>query len=347
MATTGDGMQPLSNARAALAGIFTTFLLVNPLHAVELQSVRTCAFLMTGERGPEHQLLLDYQAAALEWGVKLETTTYMNENIVAQEFQAGSCDLANMTGMQVRNFNKFTGTLDASGGIPTYEHLAMIVELLAQPSAAAYMKEGPYEVVGIQSGGAVYLYTRDRNIGSLADLAGKKMGILEGMPEMRRIVTEIGMTPVSCTLGNLYQKFNNGVVDVAPGPAIVYGMMELEKGLRPNGGILRAPIMQGVLQFVARTDKIPPDFGQRSREYFAANFGATLRLIQQAENEIPEHWWIPIPEGKEEEFRSQTRRIRIAFKDAGVYDPRMLTFLRKVRCKKDPVRSECTSPDAE
>jgi hypothetical protein len=340
-------MKRFHNAKASLAGLFTALLLTTPLQAAELKSLRTCAFLMMGEGGPEHQMLLDYQAAALDWGVKLETTTYMNENIVTQEFQAGACDLANMTGMQARRFNKFTGTLDSPGGIPTYEHLKMVVNLLAKPSAAKYMKEGSYEVVGIQPGGAVYLYTHDRRIGSMSDLAGRKMGILEGMPEIRRIVTQIGMTPVSSTLSNLYQKFNNGVVDVTPGPAILYGMMELDKGMQPDGGILRAPIMQGNLQFVARADKLPPGFGQRSREYFAANFDATLRIIQQAENEIPEHWWIPIPKGKEEEFRSQTRRIRIAFRDSGVYDPRMLTLLRKVRCRKDPTLSECTSRDAE
>jgi hypothetical protein len=340
-------MQPFAHTRALLAALFTTFLFINPLHAAPLQSVRTCAFLMTGEGGPEHQILLDYQAAALDWGVKLDTTTYMNENIVAQEFQAGSCDLANMTGMQARNFNKFTGTLDAPGGMPTYDHLKMVVDLLAQPSAATYMRAGSYEVIGIQAGGAVYIYSRNRKIGSLSDLAGKKMGILEGMPEIRRIVTQIGMTPVSCTLGNLYQKFNNGVVDVVPGPAVVYGMMELEKGLQPDGGILRAPIMQGNMRFVARADKLPPGFGQKSRQYFAANFDATLRVVQQAENQIPEHWWIPIPKEKEEEFRSQTQRIRVAFRESGAYDPKMLTLLRKVRCKKDPARSECTSTDAE
>jgi hypothetical protein len=72
-----------------------------------------------------------------------------------------------------------------------------------------------------------------------------------------------------------------------------------------------------------------------------------LRIVQQAENEIPEHWWIPIPQEREEEFQFHTRRIRIAFRESGTYDPKMLTFLRKVRCKKDPTRSECTSPDAE
>ena len=49
----------------------------------------------------------------------------MNEKIVVEELKAGECDLANMTGMQARQFNKFTGTLDALGAIPDYKHLKM------------------------------------------------------------------------------------------------------------------------------------------------------------------------------------------------------------------------------
>ncbi|OUS27063.1 hypothetical protein A9Q99_17840 [Gammaproteobacteria bacterium 45_16_T64] len=340
-------MKIMSRAKKAFAGLAAGMVLASGAQAANLKPLTMCAFMMMGEGGPEHQMLLDYQAAALNWGVKLELKPYMNEKIVTEELKAGVCDVANMTGMQARSFNKFTGTLDSPGAIPTYDHLKVVLDTLAQPKAAKYMKEGDYEVVGIQSGGAIFLFTNDRKIQSMSDLAGKKMGVLESMPEMRQMVADMGMTPVSSTVTNIFQKFNNGVIDVTGGPAIVYDMMELYKGLEPNGGILAAPLVQSNLQFVGRAKNLPEGFGQKSREYFASNFEASMKFIESAEKNIPEKWWIPIPDGKEGELHAQTKRVRLAFRDAGVYDPKMLTLLRKIRCKQEPSRPECTAKNAE
>jgi len=340
-------MRIMLKAKKAVVAMVASVAFASAAQAIELKSVTMCAFMMMGEGGPEHQMLLDYQAAALNWGVKLELKSYMNEKIVTEELKAGVCDLANVTGMQARNFNKFTGTLGSPGSIPTYEHLKLVLDTLATPKAAKYMKQGEFEIVGIQSIGAIYLFTNDRTIQSVSDLAGKKMGVLDSMPEMRQMVADMGMTPVSSTVTNIFQKFNNGVIDVTGGPAIVYDIMELYKGLEPNGGILAAPLVQGDMQFVARASKMPEGFAQKSREYFAGNFESSMTLIRAAEENIPKKWWIPIPEGKEGELNAQTRRIRLAFRDMGVYDPKMLTLLRKIRCKLDATLSECTSKDAE
>lgn len=340
-------MKLMQKTKRVIAGAVAGLVFATGVQAADLKPVKMCAFMLMGEGGPEHQMLADYQAAALNWGVKIELKPYMNENIVVEELKAGVCDIANMTGMQARSFNKFTGTLDSPGAIPTYDHLKMVVQTLAKPSAAKYMKDGDFEIVGIQTGGAIYLYTNDRKIESMSDLAGKKMGILDSMPEMRQIVSDMGMTPVSSTVTNIFQKFNNGVIDVTGGPAIVYDMMELYKGMEPNGGILEAPLVQGNVQFVARSSALPEGFAQKSREYFAGNFDASIEFIREAEENIPKKWWIPIPEGREPELHAQTRKVRLAFRDQGVYDPKMLTLLRKIRCKKEPTRAECTSKNAE
>jgi len=316
-------------------------------HAAAPVPVTMCAFTMMGANGPEQQALLDYQAAALNWGVKLTLKPYMNEKVVVNEFKAGVCDLANMTSMQARDFNKFTGTLDAPAAMPTYKHLKIVMEALAQPSADKYMKVGNYEIVGIQPAGAVYLFSDDRKVQSLQDLAGKRMAILDSMPEVRQLVTDLGMTPVSSTVTNIFQKFNNHAVDICGGPAIVYDMMELHKGLEPNGGILHEPIMQGNMQFVARYAKLPPGFGEKSRQYFVQHFDSGLKLIRTAEQNIPKKWWIPLPPNQRDEFNLQTRKIRERFAKDGIYDKRMLVLLHRVRCKLDPTLAECSEANAE
>lgn len=340
-------MKFLNKTKKAIAGVAAGLAIASGAQAVELKPIKMCAFMLMGEGGPEHQMLSDYQAEALNWGVKIELKPYMNENIVVEELKAGVCDVANMTGMQARSFNKFTGTLDSPGAIPTYDHLKTVIQTLATPKAAKYMTQGEFEVIGIQTGGAVYLYSNDRNITSMSDLAGKKMGILESMPELRQMVSDMGMTPVSSTVTNIFQKFNNGVIDVTGGPAIVYDMMELHKGLEPNGGILEAPLIQANLQFIGRASALPEGFAQKSREYFAANFDTSIEFLQEAERNIPKKWWIPVPKEREPELHAQTRKVRLAFRDQGVYDPKMLKLLRQVRCKKEPTLAECTSKNAE
>lgn len=317
------------------------------VYAAEPVPLTMCAFMLMGEGGPEHQFLQDYQAAALNWGVKLTLKPYMNEKVVVEELKAGVCDIANLTSMQARSFNKFTGTLDAPAAIPSYKHLRLILETLAKPSAEKYMQEGEFEIIGIQSAGAIFLFSNDRKLTGLSDLAGKRMAILDTTPEVRQLVVDLGMTPVSSTVTNIFQKFNNGAVDITGGPAIIYDMMEMHKGLEPDGGILAEPIMQGNMQFVGRLKKLPEGFGQQSRQYFVDNFDRSLDILRTAEENVPQKWWIPLPEERRDEFNAQTRRVRLAFRDQNVYDGRMLTLLRKIRCRMDPTLAECSAANAE
>lgn len=315
--------------------------------SVALTKVKMCAFVITGENGPEAQYFKDYQLEAIKWGADIEIRYYMNENVVVEELKSGVCDLANMSSIAARNFNKFTGTLDAPASMPTYDHLRKVLAILSTPKAGKYMKVGEFEIVGIQPAGAIFLFTNDRTIKTFSDLAGKKMAVLDTMPELTDLVTEIGMTPVSSTLTNVFQKFNNKAVDIVGGPAIAYEIMELHKGLSPNGGILAEPILQGNLQFVAREKALPEGFAQKSREFFYSNFDASMKIIGDAEVAIPNKWWVELPADQRGEYNTQTRNIRVSFRDKGIYDARMLTLLRKIRCKIDPTLAECTAKDAE
>ncbi len=334
-------------AKKYIAGLATAIAFTGAVHAAEPVPVTMCAFTFMGEGGPEHQALLDYQTAALSWGVKLTLKPYINEKIVVEELKSGVCDIANMSSIQARNFNKFTGTIDAPAALPTYDHLKTLLETLAKPSAAKYMKVGDYEVVGIQPAGEIFMFVNDKKIQSLSAMAGKRIAILDSMPEMRQLVLDLGMTPVSSTMTNMFQKFNNGATDITAGPAIVFELMELHKGLEPNGGILKKPLLQGNNQFIARASKLPEGFAQKSREYFINGFDKNLTMIRNAEDKIPQNLWIPLPDASKDDYDTQTRKIRLTFKEQNVYDSNMLTLMRKVRCQYEATLAECTSKTAE
>lgn len=306
-----------------------------------------CAFDPIGANGPIYQAFLDYQAASLEWGVKVELKPYTDERVAAEDFKAGVCDLVNVTGLRARSFNSFTGTIDSIGALPTYDHLKTLLDTLSTPKAAKYMVSGSYETVGIIPGGAVFPFVTDKTINSPEKLAGKKIAVLDNAPEMQILVAQAGMTPVGSTLANVFSKFNNHSVDIAGGPALVFEPMELHKGMDPNGGIIKYPMLQLTVQIMARTDSLPAGFGQKSREYINGNFDTALKMITDSEARIPQKYWIDVANANEEDWAEIFRQNRIALRDKGIYDGKALTLFRKIRCKKDASRSECTADDKE
>ena len=137
------------------------------------------------------------------------------------------------------------------------------------------------------------------------------------------------------------------MIDVTGAPAILFDIMELKKGLDPAGAIIESPLLQSNVQIIGRSSKLPPGFAQKSREFIASRFDESVSLIKKAEENISRRWWMPVPDCQLKEMNELTRKIRIGFRDKGIYDGKMLMLLRKVRCKYSPSMAECTSPDAE
>ena len=54
-------MKIMSKAKKALIGLAVGVVLSSGAQAANLKPLTMCAFMMMGEGGPEHQMLLDYQ----------------------------------------------------------------------------------------------------------------------------------------------------------------------------------------------------------------------------------------------------------------------------------------------
>ena len=57
---------------------------------------------------------------------------------------------------------------------------------------------------------------------------------------------------------------------------------------------------------------------------------------------MDKRWWVEIPDADKAEYEVMMQEARNQLRDEGYYDPDMLTLLRKVRCKMEPARAECT-----
>ncbi|MCK5355738.1 MAG: hypothetical protein KAJ63_11510 [Methyloprofundus sp.] len=289
----------------------------------------------------------DYKTAAIAWGVELELKPYTSERVAAEDFKAGLCDAVSFTGIRARQFNAFTGTLDAIGAMPSYEHLKSVITTISGKKAAKLMFSDPYEVVGIFPAGAGYMFVNDRSIDTVGELAGKRIAILDSDPAQVEMVNFIGGSPVGTSIANMYSKFNNGSVDITYGPAIVYEAMELYKGLEPKGGVIKFSLVQLTMQILIRKASFPEGYGQQSREFSLSQFDSAVTLIKKYENTIPAKLWIPIPEKDTTGYLEVFRQSRIRLRDKGIYNGKMLKLMRMLRCKKSPQLSECTAADKE
>jgi hypothetical protein len=301
-----------------------------------------CVFDIAGAHGDLYRAALDYRIEVLKYGVDLQLTPYTNEKIAAEDFKAGMCDIVDLTSLRARSFIKYSGTLDAIGALPTTEHVRLALAALTDPRSAPKLRAGPYEVAGIAPIGPAYIFTRDRRVDSITKAAGKRVAVLDYDPTQAKMVAQLGAAPVPSDITNFSGKFNNGSVDIIASPLAAYRPLELYKGLEPNGGIIDYPFTQLTGQIIARADRFSPELLQMAREAFFQNFDRIQEILTQMSGDIPQKYWVSIPEEEKVRYEVMMRDARIQLRDEGYYDGEMLTLLRKVRCKIEPQRGECT-----
>lgn len=298
-----------------------------------------------GTQGQVYAIAKDYQFVAKTWGITLELKAYTEERVAAEDFKAGQCDGVAITGLRARQFNKFSGSIDAVGAIPDYTIMRKIIELMAKPKLAPYMISGPYEIVGIVPIGAAYPFVNDRQINTLQKAAGKKIAVMDWDKTQAILVQQIGAQPVASDITNFAGKFNNGQVDIIVAPIILYQPLELYRGLGSKGAIARFPVIQLTGQVLIRHDKFPADFGQRAREYSLSQLNRAFGMIRNEERSVNPSHWMHVPLADRPGYTTLMRQARIQLTKDGFYDKRMMSILKRARCKQDPEEAECALTD--
>ncbi len=330
----------MSRARALASLLLVSTMALPSLASAETRTL--CVYDPGGRSGDYFQLLGDYAIEAAGWGVELELTPYTDEGTAAKDYEAGHCDGVVATGVRLQRFNRFPSTIEAMGGIPSYEVLRqMITTLATSAGAAAKLKSGEHETVGFLPAGAVFLFVRDRNIDTVTELAGKRIATMDYDKAAPTMVERVGAVMVPADLGSIGSRFNNGDVDACYMSAAGYRPFELWRGLSDGGGILRAPLAHATLQVLVRPSRFPDDFGSRSRSYLATRFDAMLRLLESREADIAAEHWVDVPADRVEGWDEMFQTVRIALREEGAYDGDMLRVLRQLRCQADPARAEC------
>ena len=307
------------------------------------QKAKVCVYDPSGANGSIFQMMKDYQAAALAWGVEVDLKPYTDEKIASEDFKAKQCDGVLMTGTRGRSLNQFSSTLEGMGALPEYGLLKSTLRpLLSKRGAKLLNQKGSTEVAAIFPGGAVYLLVRDRNIDTVEELAGKKIATLDFDKAARVMVRHVKASMSAADVSTFAGMFNNGSVDAAYAPATAYKALELYKGVGSKGGVIRFPLAQMTLQLFVHSDRFPQGFGEKSRSYSMKSYNQALKLVKKAEKDIGDKRWIEISGDDKKRYEQMFQEVRIRLRDEHkVYHKTTLTLMRKVRCKKDGARAEC------
>lgn len=324
----------------SLAALVGAVLLAGTATAAEQRTL--CVYDPSGANGDAFNFTKDYQSAAVAWGVELQLKPYTDEKTAVEDFKAGKCDGALLTGLRARAFSPFAGTIEAMGAVQSYSQLKKVIDGLANPKAGKMVTRGEYEVAGIFPAGAVYLYVRDKAIDSVSALAGKRVSTIDFDEAAKVLVRQVGASMVAADIGTFSGMFNNGSVDACYAPATAYGPLELGKGLGSKGGIVKFPLGQLTLQVLIRTARFPAEFGVNSRKYAQKAFTSSMNVVKKAEGAVPGKYWMDVTAEQRQKFDDLLRDVRIRLRDKEkVYDKAMLGLLRRVRCKEDAARAEC------
>lgn len=306
---------------------------------------KACVFDLMGSQGETYALARDIALEAKREGVNLILVPYMNEALAFEDFKAGQCDAVMITNLRARQLNRFVGSVDAIGAVPTEQTLRAVLALLLSPKSAERMVSGPYEVAGMIPLGAVYPFVDDRNINTLAKAAGKRIAVFDWDRTQARLVQRIGAQPVSSDIINFAAKFNNGQVDIVSAPAIAFRPLELYRGLGSRGAIVNMPFMQITGVIVIRHEKFKPGDGQKIRNVVSSRLEQAFTQIKKSEADIPSQYWSKVPQVEVDGYFRMMREARVMLTQEGEYDADMMRFLKRVRCRYDPANEECILDD--
>lgn len=293
---------------------------------------------------------VDYPKLKKRASTEVNIRVYTDERVLTEDFRSKKCDGAGISNIRARQFNPFTGSIDAIGALQSYKQLDAVIQLLAKPEFDSRFINKDYEVVGIIPLGAAYIMVNDRKINTLAKAAGKKIAVYQFDATQRKLVQNVGGQPINVDLSSIAGKFNNAEVDIIAAPAILFEPMELHKGMTDTkgnvrGAIVRYPLVQVTGTLIMHRNKFPIGMGSIAREIIAKQTHKAFEFVDKTEGSIAEKYWMNVPEADKPGYAKIMREARIRMTKEGLYDADMMNILKRVRCAQQPSHYECSLKD--
>ena len=303
-----------------------------------------CVWDPLGKAGPISSTVDDQKLRSLHYGMDLTVITFQDEVELLDALRTDDrCDAALIRGSVAMEFNKFAGTIEAIGGMRQREQVHLLMQVLANPRMASRLTDDKYTVLGVATMGASYRFTSDRSKRSLADFKNQLLAVESLDPSRSEFVSAIGANPVNGSMMSNVQSYADGKVKGMISPIIAYLVMGTGQISR-DVGIFDTPVAQSTIQLIGHTEKFPPGLAQILREDFLFKFDNYARRVDNEMALIPGEFWMKDTKADVQKMEQIALDVRLKLREEGYYDPAMLRLQRKIRCKFEPARSECTNP---
>jgi hypothetical protein len=307
----------------------------------EIPPRTTCVWDVLGKQGPIYASTIDQALRMRHYGMTLKVEAYTNEQEVVDKLKSGECDTSIMSGVQAKQFNDFTGSIEALGGVPSREHMRYLMQVLASTHAHKKMQQGDYHIVGVIPIGASYLFTHEERKPTLKRTFKGRAAVVSSDAGQKAIFDDFGMEVISGqNSAAAAGAYNLADADVVVAPLVGYNMFNLGTGLK-NGSIVDYPIAQMTLQVVSRIDTIPPEVGQFLREDLFIKLNMMYREVEKNSREVPRDKMFKFSPREEKLLDSKVSAIREQITAEGGYNKGMIKLQKKIRCKIDKTRQEC------
>ena len=329
-----------------VSATLTAFAAIGFSAQAQAAKIDVCVFDLLGKSGESYQMAQEWALAAKGWGAEVNLIPRQDEAVADNDFKAGKCDGVFMTAMRARQYNKFAGSIDALGGAPSNAIAQRAISFALDKRNAAKMVTNlggkKYEVAGISPLGSAFIFVRDKNINSIEKAAGKKFAVLGYDDAQKIMVQRVGAQAVISDVSNFVAKFNNGQVDMVGAPAYAYKPLEIYKGLGNHGAMFNFPVLQVTADFVIRPEQFPAGFGQKSRDWFVKNLPKAMSMINRLEGEIPAKYKMNLSAEDKTKYQKMLRDGRMDMTKRGIYDPAMMSVLKRARCSVEKTNFECS-----
>ena len=330
------------NAKKILFAMLTTLLVSNSAKADQT----VCIFDLLGRAGESYKLMEEWALASKNWGADVKLVAYQKEEQADRDFKNGKCDAVAMTTMRSREYNKFAGSIDALGGVPSNDIARRAISYaLDQRNAkrlVSTMKGEKYEVAAIAPLGIAYIFVRDRSMDTIEKGIGKKFAYLHYDIAQKIAIERVGAIGVPSDISTFVGKFNRGEVDSIAAPAYAFKPLEIYKGLGKSGAMFTFPLINVTGNLIIRQNKFPEGFGQNSRAWSLRQLPKAMNTIRRLEAEIPARYKLNVTEEDKLRYQKLLRDGRIELTQRGIYDPVMMRVLKRARCTVERTNFECS-----
>lgn len=199
--------------------------------------------------------------------------------------------------------------------------------------------------MGVTFAGPAYLmFNKPVAHGTLPERL-RELSLVAVNDQQALLAAAMGATAVPANREVATTKFNNGSVDAMFATLDMLEMLELRKGLEPEGAIYAVPLFESVYGLVVDKDSFSQEQKDWSRKFFFSVVDPQIakRVVEEQEvlKGLPA---IQLSYGEFDVLEDQLQQLRLSIRGGELYSEATLTLMRKVRCKVDASREECISP---